>query len=106
VIILDMFMPNMDGAAFQRALKADPRWAKIPVVIFSAFPPAVPGDAIGVVPTHTTPPRFRKKRRLCTWSRAPGALAEPWKAQRETIRASVMVHHATHSHVTRVPFWT
>lgn len=49
VIVLDMRMPNMDGYAFQRALKADPRWADIPVIIFSAFPPDDPGDAIGVV---------------------------------------------------------
>jgi|SRR5579862_5358852 len=56
VIILDMFMPNMDGVAFQRALKADPRWARIPVVIFSAFPPADPGDAIGVVAKGSADP--------------------------------------------------
>jgi CheY-like chemotaxis protein len=56
VIILDMFMPNMDGPAFQRALKADPRWAGIPVVIFSAFPPADPGDAIGVVAKGSADP--------------------------------------------------
>jgi CheY-like chemotaxis protein len=49
VIILDMRMPNMDGYAFQRALKADPRWADIPVIIFSAFPPDDPGDAFAVV---------------------------------------------------------
>ena len=49
VIVLDMRMPNMDGHAFQRALKADRRWATIPIVIFSAFPPDDPGDALGVV---------------------------------------------------------
>jgi len=49
VIILDLRMPNMDGYAFQRALKADPRWADIPVIIFSAFPPDDPGDAFAIV---------------------------------------------------------
>ena len=56
VIILDMAMPNMDGVAFQRALKADPRWTRIPVVIFSAFPPRDPGDAIGVVAKGSADP--------------------------------------------------
>ena len=49
VIILDMRMPVMDGYAVQRALKADPRWADIPVIIFSAFPTDDPGDALGVL---------------------------------------------------------
>ena len=56
VIILDMAMPKMDGVAFQRALKADARWAQIPVVIFSAFPPRDPGDAIGVVAKGSADP--------------------------------------------------
>jgi CheY-like chemotaxis protein len=37
LIVLDLKMPNMDGEAFVRALKADPRWEGIPVVVFSAF---------------------------------------------------------------------
>jgi len=49
LILLDMRMPNMDGAALQRALKSDPRWAEIPVVILSAFPPDDPGDAVAVL---------------------------------------------------------
>jgi CheY-like chemotaxis protein len=49
VIILDLRMPNMDGYAFRRALRADPRWAEIPVIIFSAFPPDDPGDAMAVI---------------------------------------------------------
>jgi hypothetical protein len=53
-----MAMPNMDGVAFQRALKADPRWARIPVVIFSAYPPADTGDAIGVVANGSADPEL------------------------------------------------
>ena len=49
-IVLDVRMPNMDGMAFQRMLRSDPRWASIPVVIFSAFPPAEMGGALAVVP--------------------------------------------------------
>jgi CheY-like chemotaxis protein len=49
VIILDLRMPNMDGYALQRVLKADARWEHIPVIIFTAFPPDDPGDAIAVV---------------------------------------------------------
>lgn len=33
-------MPNMDGWAFQRALQADVRFARIPIVIFSADAPS------------------------------------------------------------------
>ncbi len=36
LIILDMMMPRMDGYAVVRALKEKPRWATIPIVIFSA----------------------------------------------------------------------
>jgi len=49
LVILDLRMPNMDGWTFQRALKADPRWADIPVIIYSGFPPDDPGDAVGVL---------------------------------------------------------
>jgi CheY-like chemotaxis protein len=49
VIVLDMRMPGMDGSTFQRALKSDARWAGIPVIIFSAYPPDDPGDAVGVL---------------------------------------------------------
>lgn len=56
VIILDMRMPVMDGWTFQRARKADPRWADIPTIIYSAFPPDDPGDAIGVLRKASTDP--------------------------------------------------
>src|SRR5258706_7598161 len=56
VVVLDVRMPNMDGMSFQRALRADPRWASIPVVIFSAFPPADAGGAIAIVPKGNMDP--------------------------------------------------
>ena len=37
LIVLDMKMPNMDGEAFFEALKSEPRWEGIPVVVFSAY---------------------------------------------------------------------
>lgn len=48
------------------------------------------------------------KRRLChVVADARAAVAEAWKAQRESIRAPVMLHHATHSgFMTRVPSCT
>lgn len=55
-VVLDVRMPNMDGMTFQRAMRADPRWASIPVVIFSAFPPADAGGAIAIVPKGNTDP--------------------------------------------------
>jgi CheY-like chemotaxis protein len=56
VIVLDMRMPVMDGAGFQRAVKADPRWASIPTIIYSAFPPEHQGGAIAVLRKATTDP--------------------------------------------------
>ena len=36
LILLDLMMPQMDGAAFRQAQLADPRLAPIPVVVMSA----------------------------------------------------------------------
>ena len=36
VILLDMFMPEMDGWQFRRAQESDPRLASVPVVVVSA----------------------------------------------------------------------
>lgn len=40
LIILDMRMPVMDGAQFRSAMLQDPRLAKIPVVVVTAFEPS------------------------------------------------------------------
>jgi two-component system, chemotaxis family, chemotaxis protein CheY len=46
VVVLDLMMPVMDGATFIESIRADPRLAKIPVVVISAFAPTtVPGAA-------------------------------------------------------------
>jgi CheY-like chemotaxis protein len=37
VILLDLAMPGMDGFEFLRALRGDPRWTDLPVVVFTAF---------------------------------------------------------------------
>ena len=37
VILLDMAMPEMDGLAFLRLLRSQPEWAKIPVIMITAF---------------------------------------------------------------------
>jgi CheY-like chemotaxis protein len=39
LIILDMRMPVMDGSKFRSAMLRDPRLAKIPVVVITAFEP-------------------------------------------------------------------
>src|SRR3954465_1479351 len=36
-ILLDLSMPGMDGFDFLRALRAMPKWADLPVVVFTAF---------------------------------------------------------------------
>jgi CheY-like chemotaxis protein len=40
LIVLDMRMPVMDGPQFRSALLQDPRLARIPVVIVTAFDPS------------------------------------------------------------------
>ncbi|MDB5873857.1 MAG: response regulator [Ramlibacter sp.] len=46
IVITDMHMPDMDGVAFARALKADPRWRNIPIVLLSSgFMPAADESA-------------------------------------------------------------
>jgi CheY-like chemotaxis protein len=45
-IVLDIHMPNMDGWEFRHALQADVRFARIPIVIFSADPPVEEDDGI------------------------------------------------------------
>ncbi|HZJ53959.1 MAG TPA: response regulator [Myxococcaceae bacterium] len=37
VILLDLMMPVMDGAAFREAQRREPRLASIPVVVLSAY---------------------------------------------------------------------
>src|SRR5213593_4124887 len=48
LIILDLRMPIMDGWALSRELQADPKFAQIPVVAFSAN---IEGDFPGAVAT-------------------------------------------------------
>jgi CheY-like chemotaxis protein len=55
VIVLDLRMPNMDGPGFQRALRANPRWAAIPVVVFSGLLPTEPDGIAAVVPKGASP---------------------------------------------------
>jgi CheY-like chemotaxis protein len=38
VIVLDVWMPRLDGRTFRAALLADPELAEIPVVVFSVDP--------------------------------------------------------------------
>lgn len=40
VIVLDFMMPVMDGYGFLQALRAQPVWSKVPVVMMSAVPEA------------------------------------------------------------------
>ena len=36
LILLDLMMPGMGGLGFLRRLRADPRWAGVPVIVLSA----------------------------------------------------------------------
>lgn len=39
VIVLDLQMPSMDGKQFRAELQANPRWAKVPVILCSGTTP-------------------------------------------------------------------
>ena len=58
IVILDVRMPNMDGMTFQRALRADARWASIPVVLFTAYPPSDAEGAVGILRKGSADPDF------------------------------------------------
>jgi two-component system cell cycle response regulator DivK len=77
LVIMDLAMPEMDGYAATRALKADERTRDVPVIAWSArvfaadavdmrdagfdevLPkPALPADVIEVVRRHVAPPKF------------------------------------------------
>jgi len=55
-IVLDVAMPRMDGIAFRRALSADPRWADIPVIVYTANPHRKVPDVSGVFRKGTDDP--------------------------------------------------
>jgi CheY-like chemotaxis protein len=37
LIVLDLMLPRMDGFQFRAVQRADPRWAKIPIVVYSGI---------------------------------------------------------------------
>ncbi len=61
LILLDLMMPVMNGAAFREAQRSDPRLASIPVVVLSAYSDverhALGLDAVGIV---RKPPNVRE----------------------------------------------
>jgi CheY-like chemotaxis protein len=57
VILLDIAMPRMDGNAFRRALNAEPQWANIPVIVYTALPQKQVSDAVGVFRKGTDDPQ-------------------------------------------------
>jgi CheY-like chemotaxis protein len=55
-IVLDIAMPRMDGIQLRRALSADPRWADIPVIVYTANTHLRVPDVIGVFRKGTDDP--------------------------------------------------
>src|SRR6266704_891121 len=37
LVLLDLIMPIMDGFAFLEAIRGQPRWSDLPVIVFSAW---------------------------------------------------------------------
>ncbi len=55
-IILDIAMPVMDGIAFSERLRAEPRWAHIPVIVYTAMRAGLPAGAAAVFRKGTDDP--------------------------------------------------
>ena len=72
VILLDVMMPDLDGWAVLKALKADPATADIPVVIVSFVAEAKLGASLGAADTITKPVDWAKLKRLLDGFRASG----------------------------------
>ena len=49
LVITDLMMPVVDGISLIRRMRADPRFAAIPVVLMTALPEAVPDEARSLV---------------------------------------------------------
>ena len=44
LLLLDCMMPILDGAGVVRALRSDPRTARLPIILMTALPHVVPPD--------------------------------------------------------------
>jgi CheY-like chemotaxis protein len=44
LVLTDLMMPVMDGPEMIRRMRADPRFARIPVILMTALPEAIPKD--------------------------------------------------------------
>ena len=53
--LVDFMMPVMDGVQMLRALRADPAYAALPVVLITAAPMALPADIRTSTPVLTKP---------------------------------------------------
>ncbi|MDI1449002.1 response regulator [Polyangium sp. 6x1] len=53
--LVDFMMPVMDGVQMLRALRADPIYASLPVVLITAAPMALPGDIRASTPVLAKP---------------------------------------------------
>jgi CheY-like chemotaxis protein len=58
-IILDMFMPVMNGTQFYQEIRATPAWANIPVMIWTSDPAQAP-RGVPVMKKPSTPERLFK----------------------------------------------
>ncbi|MDI1475071.1 response regulator [Polyangium sp. y55x31] len=53
--LVDFMMPVMDGVQMLRALRADPAYATLPVVLITAAPRALPADVRASTPVLAKP---------------------------------------------------
>jgi sigma-B regulation protein RsbU (phosphoserine phosphatase) len=60
LVLLDMMMPNLDGNGVLRALQAEPRWAKLRVLVVSATELAAPRGVAGFVKKPFDPDALMK----------------------------------------------
>jgi CheY-like chemotaxis protein len=75
LVLLDMMMPVLDGPAMLRALRADPRYAEIPVVMMTSLPEALPADEVFLYQDVLHKP-FTQEKLLSTLERVLDAVGE------------------------------
>jgi two-component system chemotaxis response regulator CheY len=49
VVLLDLYMPRLDGESFLKTLRADERWAHLPVITVTATESGAPPDVLAHV---------------------------------------------------------
>jgi CheY-like chemotaxis protein len=75
LVLLDMMMPVLDGPAMLHTLRADPKYADIPVVMMTSLPEALPADDVFLYQAVLHKP-FTQEKLLSTLEQVLDAIGE------------------------------